>query len=228
MTHFENLLFYIPDLKKRHILDVGAGKGQFIIEGANLGVNIFGIEYNPNNIIRAKEKAKELGLNIEIVQGEAEHLPFQDKSFNFLNFAEVIEHVRSPEETLVEAYRVLSNGGSAYISVPSRYSWFDPHFKIAFVNWLPRNWSDFYISFFKKHKNYNGESGQQRLSEMHYYKFDEFVNFVKSVGFVVEDMRMLKIHMNFKNPLARQFVSTVYRFVKPWYFRAFHFKLTKM
>ncbi len=228
MNHFDNILSYTPDLSKRNILDVGAGKGKFVIEGTKLGYKITGVEYNIENVNLAKKTANNLGIDISIIQGEAEHLPFPDKIFDFINFSEVIEHVNSPEETLREAFRVLNNGGDVYISVPCRYSWYDPHFHLAFVNWLPRNLSDFYISVFSKHKDYKGESGHQRLSEMHYYTYNDFVYLAKDTGFQIEDIRKLKIKKRFANKIVRAMVESVYFLIRSWYFRAFHFKLHKI
>ncbi len=187
-----------------------------------------GIEYNPENVSKSKVRAGELGLNIEASQGEAEHLNFPNNSFDFLNFAEVIEHVRSPEESLKEAYRVLSLGGLAYVSVPSRFSWFDAHFKIAFVNWMPRAWSHAFISIFGKHKDYGGESGNQRLTELHYYTFNGFKKFANKLGFKADDMRLIKLKKKFKNPIVGLFVKFIYFLVRPWYFRAHHFLIQKI
>lgn len=227
MTHFEHLLFYVPDLAKRRILDIGAGRGKFLIEGAERGIKISGIEYNPENVLKAKRTAGEKGLVIDIAQGEAEHLQFPNDSFDFLNFAEVIEHVRSPEELLDEAYRVLSPSGFAYVSVPSRFCWFDPHFKIAFVNWVPRAWSDTFIRIFGEHKDYSGQSGFQRLSELHYYTYSQFVKFAKKHGFKAKDMRIFKIEKKFPNPAFSLAAKLIYKLARPWYFRAFHFLLEK-
>ncbi len=227
MTHLKNLLFYIPDLSSKKVLDVGAGKGKFVIECVLAGLDVRGIEYNEANVLIARENAKALGVSIDIQTGKAEHLNFGDSTFDFLNYSEVIEHVASPKTLLTEAYRVLKRGGQAYVSAPSRFGWYDPHFHLMFVNWLPRSWSDSFIKLFGSEKKYDLHSGHQRLSEMHYYTFRGFLSLANQVNFKVEDMRLLKIRKLFRNTLVRQVASVVYILIRPWYFRTFHFLITK-
>jgi 2-polyprenyl-3-methyl-5-hydroxy-6-metoxy-1,4-benzoquinol methylase len=226
-SHLDNLEFYIPNIKKLRVLDVGAGRGKFLIECAEADVNAKGIEYNPENVRLSIERGRQRNINIDNTQGQAENLPFNDSSFDFINLSEVIEHVLSPEKVLLEVYRVLSDKGSVYVSVPNRFGWFDHHFHLAFVNWLPRSLSDWYIGLFGKHKAYKGESGLQRLSEMHYHTFKGFMSEAYKAGFDAKDMRVIKIKSKFKNPVSRVILLPVYIFLRFWYFESFHFLLIK-
>ncbi len=227
-THLDNLVFYIPDLKKRRILDVGAGRGKFLIECAEHGFTAKGLEYNQDNIAIIKNIAGNKNLNIDIERGIAENIPFPSDSFDFLNFSEVIEHVKLPATVLREAYRVLAPKGLAYMSVPNRFGWLDQHFHLAFVNWLPRPWADFFIYLFRKHKNYSGGSGLQKLQEMHYYTYNDFVREACQAGFLVHDMREIKIKSKFKSNKTLSFFAIItYKLFRPWYFDSFHFKLIK-
>lgn len=227
-THFENLEFYIPDLVNKKILDLGSGKGTFLVDSVSHGAEVFGVELNEEYIRISRELARSKGVEINIQQGVAEHIPFPNNSFDFVNMSEVIEHVNEPKIVLCEVSRVLKFRGEVYISVPSRFSWFDAHFQLAFVNWLPRSWSDAYINFFGYHKDYTGEAGYQRLSEMHYYTFNKFVRLATDTGLKIKDMRLLKIKKKFKNNILIFFISSIYIFIRPWYFRAFHFMLYKI
>lgn len=55
------------------------------------------------------------------VIGEAEHLPFKDKSFDIVCEAEIIEHVVSPRQVLAEAVRVAKL--KTIITVPWEQVW---------------------------------------------------------------------------------------------------------
>src|SRR4051812_10047947 len=129
-THFQNLSFYIPDLRNRKILDLGSGRGNFLIEAAQAGAHAVGLEKFDKYVEISHEKARQAGVKLEIVQGTGEKLPFPDNSFDFINMGEVIEHVEVPERVLKEMYRVLRPGGKVYVSAPNRFGLNDPHFHL--------------------------------------------------------------------------------------------------
>jgi hypothetical protein len=119
----------------------------------------------------------------------------------------------------------LNKGGLSYVSVPNRFGLKDQHFHLYFINWMPRSWSDKFISIFGKHKNYSGDTGHQRLSEMHYYTFRQIKKFFEGLGFKVIDIREEKI--NRIKGIKRIIVRLAYSFLKLWYFDSFHLLLEK-
>jgi hypothetical protein len=54
-------------------------------------------------------------------QGDAHRLPFKDKSFTTVVFAEIMEHVRDPTRCLLEALRVATD--RIVISAPNEFCW---------------------------------------------------------------------------------------------------------
>lgn len=227
-SHFNNLVFYIPDLRQRRILDLGCGKGSFLIEAAINGAMASGLEKSQFYIDLALKKAVENKCLITIKQGLAENIPYENDSFDFINMSEVIEHVDDPQKVLQELRRVLSVGGKVYLSAPNRFSLKDTHFHLYFVNWLPRVFSDIFISIFGRHKDYQDVSaGRQRLSDMHYYTFGQINKILKSLDFVVLDMREEKIKRKIKNKYFSLISLYIYRFVRFFYFDTFHILVTK-
>jgi len=228
MNHFDHLESHVPDLKRRRILDLGSGRGKFLFYCLDRGVSATGLELNPEYIKITHEKAKELGVTVQVVEGVGEKLPFPDASFDFINISEVIEHVNDPAQMLSEAWRVLSPGGYAYLSVPNRFGWKDPHFHLYFVNWLPRSLAGTYISLRGKHKDYgHSAAGHQRLDEMHYYTFGGIGKLLTKCGFSYHDQRVLRIKGKLKNPLLAGIATLCYlpfRFAK---FDSFHLLLNK-
>ncbi len=153
-------------------------------------------------------------------------MPYEDNQFDFVNLCEVIEHVEYPKKVLSEIYRVLKPGGEVYMSVPNRFGLKDQHFHMYFINWMPRAWSEKIILWFNKQKNYDGGSGYQRLSEMHYSTYGKMNKMVSSVGFKAIDLREQKITKKIPDFL-KSFLIPVYRFLRLFIFNAFHFKLVK-
>ena len=95
------------------ILDIGAGRGKFLAGMAELGFEVYGVETNPEYI------------GGYVLGTRAEELPFEDASFDFVNCAEVSEHVDDPIKMLKEIFRVLKPGGRCYISFHNRWGVYD-------------------------------------------------------------------------------------------------------
>ncbi len=225
-THWQHLESLIPGLVHKHILDLGSGKGGFIIDAASHGALVAGLEpYGPYREI-TNARAREKKINIRLESGCAEEIPFGDSEFDFVNMCEIIEHVESPVLAMEEVFRVTKEGGRVYISAPNRFGFKDQHFHLYFVNWLPRRISDHFIGIFGKHKNYEEKgNGRQRLREMHYYTFGQISALTNKIGFSVEDIRLKKIEVMIwpKRVLAQ----VAYVFARAVYFDSFHLLLTK-
>ena len=56
------------------------------------------------------------------IQGDAQALPFEDKSFDIVIAKEAIEHLPSQKKALDEWYRVLRPGGELLLTTPNRDS----------------------------------------------------------------------------------------------------------
>ncbi len=224
MTHFDHLLRAVPDLAERHILDIGSGRGSFLIDATNRGAPIIGLEMNSVYRTLAAERAAAQGVLIEQHAGVAETLPFPDESFDFFNMGEVIEHVESPSAALTEAYRVLRTGGMGYISAPNRFGLIDQHYHLFGINWLPRQFADLIIRLLGKGKTDTG-AGRQTLSQMHYYTWSSISRLAVDHGFDVEDLRLRTLHTRF-GALAFALLP-LYYLARTIYFDSFHILVFK-
>lgn len=94
-------------------VDVASGPGYVAAAAAEKGCKVTGVDFSEVMV----ERAKKLFPKIDFVEGDAENLPFKDKSFdNFLmNFG--LLHLEHPEKALSEAFRVLRKGGTAAFTV---------------------------------------------------------------------------------------------------------------
>ena len=89
------------------VLDVGCGPGYVSAAAAQRGANPTGLDFSTEMIAIAKR----LSPNIEFVEGDAQNLPFEDRTFDRVvaNFA--LLHLAKPEQAMTEACRVLTPGG---------------------------------------------------------------------------------------------------------------------
>ncbi|MBV6457426.1 MAG: hypothetical protein HONBIEJF_00535 [Fimbriimonadaceae bacterium] len=93
------------------LLDVGCGAGQLTIPAAKKGIDVTGVDLAQNLVDQANERANQEGVDAEIVQGDAEELPFPDASFEAV--MSLIGSMFAPRPELVasEKLRVCRPGG---------------------------------------------------------------------------------------------------------------------
>jgi len=95
-----------------HGVEIGVGTGRF---AEPLGIEI-GVE--PSR--RMREIAQKRG--IKVLDGVAEKLPFDDSQFDFVLMVTTVCFVDDINKALLEAHRVLSNGGMIIIGFVDRNS----------------------------------------------------------------------------------------------------------
>lgn len=117
----------LEKLRAGRVLDVGTGPGRLPILIASQGslLRVTGIDLSPDMVRIAARSAARKGLkNVEFRQGSAAELPFPDREFDLAVSTLSFHHWKAPEKGLDEVYRVLREGGEAWIyDVPRN---FDP------------------------------------------------------------------------------------------------------
>lgn len=109
------------------ILDIATGTGDLAIQMANTGAGrIVGLDLSEGmlSVGRKKIAAKNLNIEIEMVQGDSENLPFEDESFDAITVAFGVRNFENLELGLSEIFRVLKPGGIFVVletSVPTRF-----------------------------------------------------------------------------------------------------------
>jgi SAM-dependent methyltransferase len=85
-------------------------------------------------------------------------LPFPDDHFDVVISNHVIEHVgdaAAQRGHLAELRRILSPGGVGYLAAPSRWQLVEPHYRLAFLSWLPPSWRTPYLRFRNRGDHYD-------------------------------------------------------------------------
>jgi demethylmenaquinone methyltransferase / 2-methoxy-6-polyprenyl-1,4-benzoquinol methylase len=97
------------------ILDVATGTGLVAAELVRrYGCSVVGLDQSDEMLARARrrlEREPHLGARVELVRGEAEHLPFADGEFDGLTTAYLLRYVDDPAGTIRELARVVRPGG---------------------------------------------------------------------------------------------------------------------
>lgn len=225
MRHSDYCRQFIPE--GGVVLDVGSGRGGFLVEMAALGFRVVGVETSAVYIATAEALARERGVLVTIRRGGGERLPFLGGFFDFVNCAEVTEHTENPEQVCREIFRVLTASGRSYISFHNRFGVYDYHYRLWGINWMPRLWADFLVSLFGRQKEDSPQIGRQRIASMHYYTFAQAAALLSASGFSVSDIREEKI----RSRCGRYAFPALllYRLLlRPLYFNTFHLLLKKV
>ena len=92
------------------VLEVAIGTGRNLPHYL-AGVTVTGIELSPAMLAIARQRASDLGRDVDLREGDAEHLPFSDASFDTVVCALSLCTIPDPAEALGEMRRVLRPGG---------------------------------------------------------------------------------------------------------------------
>jgi ubiquinone/menaquinone biosynthesis C-methylase UbiE len=94
------------------VLDVATGSGNAAIAAARLGCRVVGVDYVPALLARGRERAAAEGLDVELLEGDAEDLPFTDASFDAVVSVFGTMFAPDHEKTASELLRVSRPGGT--------------------------------------------------------------------------------------------------------------------
>ena len=93
------------------VLDVATGTGLVARELVRQkGCAVVGLDQSPEMLAAARERTR--GLDVTLVEGRAEELPFTDAEFDALTFTYLLRYVDDPAATMGELVRVVRPGGT--------------------------------------------------------------------------------------------------------------------
>ena len=100
----------------KNVLDVGCATGKLLEKLRDeKGCYTVGIEMDGVLAGQARQRCHQLIIgNVETLD-----LPFQAKQFDVIVFADVVEHLRNPEDVLRKLQTYLEDDGSVVISIPN-------------------------------------------------------------------------------------------------------------
>lgn len=123
------------DLKGKKVLEIGFGMGSDHLSLARRGAFMNGIDLTPSHVEITKARLNIFGEVSNLVNGDAELLPYKNESFDFVYSLGVIHHSPDTEKIISEIHRVLKPGGGCYIAVYHKNSLFF-WWSVFLVNYL--------------------------------------------------------------------------------------------
>lgn len=126
----EKILSLIPKEKGGSLIDIGAGFGRHTPVYAPIFERCVLLDPSEKLLAEAKSRLKNLS-NLEFKLGKANKLPFLKEQFDVAIIIRVIHHLLEPDETLLEAARVLKPHGYLIVEFANKI-----HFRARIRAWL--------------------------------------------------------------------------------------------
>jgi ubiquinone/menaquinone biosynthesis C-methylase UbiE len=101
---------WLGERARGRVLEVAVGTGRNLLHYPT-DATITGIELSPAMLAIARQRATDLGRDASLREGDAEHLPFDDASFDTVVCALSLCTIPSPVAAVGEMRRVLGPGG---------------------------------------------------------------------------------------------------------------------
>jgi demethylmenaquinone methyltransferase/2-methoxy-6-polyprenyl-1,4-benzoquinol methylase len=116
------------------VLDSCCGTGDLAVAALRAGATVTGLDFSERMLERARRKSSE----IEWVQGDAQHLPFEDASFDAATVGFGVRNLDDLERGLAELRRVLRPGGRmAILEITKPSGVLAPFYRLWFDGFVP-------------------------------------------------------------------------------------------
>lgn len=98
------------------LLDVATGTGNVSVPAALAGAQVTGLDLTPKLLEKQRERAAAAGVEIELVEGDAEDLPFADGSFDRVTSCFGVMFAPRQPVAVAELLRVTRPGGEIVVA----------------------------------------------------------------------------------------------------------------
>jgi SAM-dependent methyltransferase len=98
------------------LLDVATGSGNVAIAAARAGADVTGLDLTPELLEAARRRAGEVDLDVRFVEGDAEELPFEDRSFDRVTSCFGVMFAPRHEQAAGELIRVTRPRGTIAVT----------------------------------------------------------------------------------------------------------------
>lgn len=101
----------LPEDRSIRVLDVGTGPGFFCVLLTRMGYQVTAVDYSEDMLAKAKENAGPLRDQISFHRMDAQHLAFEDNTFDVVITRNLTWNLEHPDLAYQEWRRVLKPGG---------------------------------------------------------------------------------------------------------------------
>lgn len=181
------------------VLEVGCGRGDFAVwlSLRRPDLRIAAVDFSGAAMTIAQSLARSEGASVDFQRADAESLPFEDKSFDFVISCECIEHVLNPKVMTSEIARVTKPGG---------------HFCLTTENYLNGMFLQWLVTWLTGRPMNTGSGVQPREN---FFVFWMVRRYLQKAGLVVDRMESCHYQWLLLPRVAPATLCTQ-TFSKPW------------
>lgn len=153
---YDEMVSFLGPLNGKKLLEVGCGYGLFLAICLKNGVKAGGVEPASQEFYKftlklGQEILKRSGFSKNIIKNSTgEKLPYKDNTFDIVVSLYTLEHVQDVKKVLFESTRVLKPGGHLYCVVPNYGSFWEGHYGILWIPYLPKAFAKLYVRLWGK------------------------------------------------------------------------------
>ena len=115
-------LIPFDELRGKDVLEIGCGTGVHTKLLAEAGARVSAVDLTPTAVELTRRRLALAGLSADVREADAESLPYDDSSFDFMWSWGVIHHSADTDRVIAEIARVLRPGGRLAFMVYHRTS----------------------------------------------------------------------------------------------------------
>lgn len=98
-------------LKGKKLLDIACGTGVLTEQFVRMGADVTAIDLTDKAVELTKKRLDLYHLQANVIQGDAQKMPFEDNSFDFVCAWGCLMHMPETEQAIAEIHRILKPGG---------------------------------------------------------------------------------------------------------------------
>ena len=99
-------------LRGKKVLDIACGTGVLTEQFVRMGADVTAVDLTPKAVELTKKRLALYGLHGNVMEADAQRLPFPDNSFDFVCAWGCLMHMPETEKAISEIQRVLKPGGT--------------------------------------------------------------------------------------------------------------------
>lgn len=203
------LLGMLPDLRGKHVLDIGCGMGQHAKQYSDMGAaSVLGIDISEKMLEYARVHSH--AGNITYRQMAMEDIRGLDQEFDLVTSSLVFDYIKDFDELMRDVYGIMKGGAEFVFSMSHPMS-------TAYDGQYPRYTCSESGERLYANINHYFVEGQRKITwvvdnyELYHRTFSSIVNSMIKAGFVIEECRESQISDELRERHPDMFGGTIHR-----------------